>query len=888
MDSNTQYTFNSRIIDPSKKKSKSKKSKWITLLFFLANLAIIAYIAYTSFAGQGNIFASSSVVFSLWRKNIKYILLALAMPLIAILIEGLKYAILIRHKTGVWNIRLGIRTTIMGKYYDNITPLSSGGQPFQIFYLKKDGVPLGVATGLPFITFFLNQLALVILAITVMIYLSVHDLGSANTAFNAIRIVAYIGTITSIIVPAAIIGVSIMPKFTKKVADFIVKIIYKLKFVRHKEKYANILYNTLDDYQKSMSQYKKSGFVLFICFVLSFAYKFALLSTPYFILRGCGVTPNYFEIFAKILILTVSVSFIPTPGNSGASELSFQALFNDTLATMGLGSVYTFWSMLYWRVCVYFMFIFLGIIELSILSLKHKRRKAYNPEPVMATLYQVPIHGIRVLHKDHSSMLIPLNEDEGQCYISDVVASYELRPKKPLTLRNDQDFSCLTDNSYVFLSKSCVQRLIAKLDPTKLYGISFVVDKNKKLGPTIEVDTGKEKSPLDQNDVRIETVQFTDVYYPLRGESAKHVEDYARSLNEDGYATRVFVPKYKLKVGNYETKDYPLIHAPSIRFFFTPYVWATPNIRIPLKLSLEPNGALLVFHAQTPFFMGKYALKMARRYDVPIVVSFRHPFYHKLKRSLHSRLIAKLVELNGLSLYKRCDAVFVPSIESKEELRKKGYKGPVMVVSDAYEAYDDERIQACKEKEKQFLKIQENEKVLSIIATHKKEKEEVLDLLVRLDEFSKENTVVMVYGFFAKERQKVLKEHRFQHLRLLLLNHSIFVEEMIQASDLLLVLRDRTGAFPYERVAAQYKIPTFVHGIEHLEIYKPNENCFILQDDKVVAAKELASILEKDEQRKAVGEKAHATLTISKEENVKNIERAYREVIHRYYESVKK
>ena len=224
MDANTQYTFNSRIVDPNKKKKKSRKSTFLTLGFLLLNIAIVAYIAYTSFAGQGNIFETSSEVFALWKKNVN--------------------CILVRHKTGVWNFRLGLRTTIMGKYYDNITPLSSGGQPFQIFYLKKDGVPLGVATGLPFISFFLNQLALVIASVIIMIYLSVHQLGSANAVVETFKIVAWIGTITSIIVPAAIIGVSIWPKFTRKIADGIVVIINKMKFIRHKEKYANTIYNT--------------------------------------------------------------------------------------------------------------------------------------------------------------------------------------------------------------------------------------------------------------------------------------------------------------------------------------------------------------------------------------------------------------------------------------------------------------------------------------------------------------------------------------------------------------------------------------------------------------------------------------------------------------------
>lgn len=887
MDANTQYTFNSRIVDPNKKKKKSRKSTFLTLGFLLLNIAIVAYIAYTSFAGQGNIFATSSEVFALWKKNVKYILLAFCMPLISILMESCKYCILVRHKTGVWNFRLGLRTTIMGKYYDNITPLSSGGQPFQIFYLKKDGVPLGVATGLPFISFFLNQLALVIASVIIMIYLSIHQLGSANAVVETFKIVAWIGTITSIIVPATIIGVSIWPKFTRKIADGVVVIINKIKFIRHKEKYANTIYNTLDEYQRSMSQYKKSGFVLSICFILSVIYKVALYSTPYFIVRACGVTPNYLEIFALTLILTVSVSFIPTPGSSGASELSFQAMFLKTLASVGLGAVYTFWCMIYWRFCVYFLFIILGMIEMVILSLKHKRRKAYIPEPVMATLYQVPIYGIKVLHKDQTSCFIPFVEGDAQCYISDGVASFEFRPRKTLTLRSDQDFSCLTDNSYVFISKDCIRKMIAKLDATKLYGISFIVDKTKKLGPTIEVDTGKEKSPLAHPDTKIETVQFIDYYRPLRGEAIKHAENYAISLNEDGFDTRVFAPKLKKKFPVYKTNQYPLIYTPSLRFFFTNYSMATPNKKISLKMSLEPNNSLLIFHAQTPFMMGKYALKMARRYDVPIVVSFRHAFYHKLKRPLHSRFIAKLVELNGMSLYKRCDAVFIPSLETGEILKRKGYKGPTMVVEDSYEAYDEPTILEKRMTERKYFHIEDDEKVMLTLATKKEEKDKFLRGLKLLDALLQEPITIMVYGFKHMERQKIRKEYTLKNIRLILLTHSVFIEEAIQASDLLLLQRERDGAFPYERIAAGYRVPSMIHGMKKEE-YKVGENCFLLPRMIEESMQAIMDAMKNDELRKQVGDKAWETLTISKEQNVKNIENAYREVIRRYYESVKK
>ena len=72
------------------------------------------------------------------------------------------------------------------------------------------------------------------------------------------------------------------------------------------------------------------------------------------------------------------------------------------------------------------------------------------------------------------------------------------------------------------------------------------------------------------------------------------------------------------------------------------------------------------------------------------------------------------------------------------------------------------------------------------------------------------------------------------------------------------------------------------------EEYKVGENCFLLPRMIEESMQAIMDAMKNDELRKQVGDKAWETLTISKEQNVKNIENAYREVIRRYYESVKK
>ena len=56
-------------------------------------------------------------------------------------------------------------------------------------------------------------------------------------------------------------------------------------------------------------------------------------------------------------MLLLSVSFIPTPGNSGAADLSFYVLF-----AVGLPAGFAFPAMVVWRLISFYSYIIIGFI----------------------------------------------------------------------------------------------------------------------------------------------------------------------------------------------------------------------------------------------------------------------------------------------------------------------------------------------------------------------------------------------------------------------------------------------------------------------------------------------------------------------------------------------
>ena len=70
-------------------------------------------------------------------------------------------------------------------------------------------------------------------------------------------------------------------------------------------------------------------------------------------------------------ILYAGISFIPTPGNSGAADLSFYLLFSVGVPFMGLA----FSAMVLWRILSFYSYIIIGFVFTTVTHKKDRLAK---------------------------------------------------------------------------------------------------------------------------------------------------------------------------------------------------------------------------------------------------------------------------------------------------------------------------------------------------------------------------------------------------------------------------------------------------------------------------------------------------------------------------------
>ncbi len=359
--------------------------KIFTIVFAVLMFGVIAYTFYTDFfaPGEEREVASLADFLTNFKANWHYLLLAFTALACCFLFKGFKLSIMCKSLTGKWHFKTCLETGIIGHYYNNVTPLAAGGQPFEIYHLSKHGVHGGTASSMPIVAFFMYQLAFVTFGIFCAICFSpatnIFDLDNVivgSTTATVLRPMAIVGLCLGLFFPGLIVVFSLLPRPCSKLVGFVINLGGKIKLVKEPKKLVRKTLRTVVHNSRCIKKFATSPLVFISSYLVSLLEVISLCSIAFFTLKFFGyqstesaqpIMLQWAQIVLVCMILYAAISFIPTPGNSGAADFSFYWLFS-----LGLMGGFAFPAMIVWRFLSYYMFIVVGIIFIT----GNKRREA--------------------------------------------------------------------------------------------------------------------------------------------------------------------------------------------------------------------------------------------------------------------------------------------------------------------------------------------------------------------------------------------------------------------------------------------------------------------------------------------------------------------------------
>lgn len=348
------------VLEFSKQKDK-KKSKLKSLALLIFNILVIAVIIIVEFTGDRERVEIGTVL-TTWGENWYYLLALLAVVVVYYLCLAAKISVFIKALTGRFRKKLSFSTAVLGKYYDNITPFGSGGQPFMMFNLGRK-LDVGHSTSIPVADFIVSQFTFIVVALTVFI---VNPGVMAGNEF--LKVAAYIGLGFYSFIPLVVILFSIFPGAITAIAKFLCRVGHKIKLIKNLEKAENKVTSSVSRYTSSLKHVGKKWPCLIIVAIISALSWWALNSMPYMVLRACGVEADYFDTVCMGFFVYAAITVVPTPGNAGAAEGAFYAIFQS------LSGGFLFWGTMLWRFGIYYISLIAGF-SVTVYQYVHVARK---------------------------------------------------------------------------------------------------------------------------------------------------------------------------------------------------------------------------------------------------------------------------------------------------------------------------------------------------------------------------------------------------------------------------------------------------------------------------------------------------------------------------------
>ncbi len=218
-----------------------------------------------------------------------------------------------------------IRYSFVGFFYSCITPSATGGQPMQIYYMKKQKIDIPTATIILMLVTIEYKFVLVFVGMALVIF----GQGLLHTLTGEVQFYLYLGIGLNVFCVSFMSLLVFMPHTAKFLITKGFSLLKKLHLMKEKNNRAERLENSMEVYKGASVYLKNNKMAIFNTTLISFVQRFFLFFITYVVYRSFGLnTENAVTITLLQSIISISVDMLPLPGGMGISERLYLLIFS--------------------------------------------------------------------------------------------------------------------------------------------------------------------------------------------------------------------------------------------------------------------------------------------------------------------------------------------------------------------------------------------------------------------------------------------------------------------------------------------------------------------------------------------------------------------------------
>lgn len=265
------------------------------------------------------------------------------------------------------------RVTMVGQYFNAITPYAVAGQPMQLVALIRRGIPSGIAVSALVRKFLVYQEAISLYSLAVIL-VRYRFFRERVQGFMAL---AFVGFVYQAVTVAVLLLFTFCPRIAEKLSFFVIWLFSKLHIVKNAEDAREKVRSQLDFYGKNNRAMQGNRMLRLRVFGLTLLQLTALFSVPFFIYKAYRQPgAPAFDMIAAQCFVTMISGYTPLPGAAGAAEGSFLVMFRLFFAPEVLTQ-----AMLLWRLIAYYSSIAAGAFFVRFDGEKVKTGAELEPPP---------------------------------------------------------------------------------------------------------------------------------------------------------------------------------------------------------------------------------------------------------------------------------------------------------------------------------------------------------------------------------------------------------------------------------------------------------------------------------------------------------------------------
>ena len=213
------------------------------------------------------------------------------------------------------------KTVMVGVFFSAVTPFNTGGQPAQIYMLKRMGVDTGTGTSIIILKSVFFQSVMMLMTL---------GLYFANRLFLVMNIPQFnilfiIGCIANLL----LLSLYALFLFNMKAADkavwYTLKVLSFFKIIKNADEKMAGMHVNLDQFKSGVKILLKRKLYVMGAFIMQVLQQVALFSVPILMMRAIegtftSVYGGIFDIFVCAAMVSMIAALVPTPGTSGGAE----------------------------------------------------------------------------------------------------------------------------------------------------------------------------------------------------------------------------------------------------------------------------------------------------------------------------------------------------------------------------------------------------------------------------------------------------------------------------------------------------------------------------------------------------------------------------------------